>query len=447
MPSKDTADLAIAARWIIPVEPAGTVLTDHALLVRDGRVDGIIPAAALPASGIAEVLERPEHALMPGLVNAHGHAAMTLLRTATGGQGVDAWLRETIWPLEAQLVDADFVADGTELAIAEMLLGGMTCHADMYYYPEVAARVTAASGMRGIIGLPVLDAASSWAGGTDEYFERGLALHDQYRDDLLVGTAFALHSPAATADATLARLRMLADQLQAIVMIHLLESPTERERVARRHGVGPLERLERAGLVNDLLLAVHGVQANASEIGRLAGAGASMVHCPASNLKLANGIAPVVEMRRAGLNVALGTDGASSNDALDLLGEARLAALLAAGGTGDAAALGAHDVLEMATLGGARALGLGESTGSLVGGKWADVACVRLSGPVVEPIHDVAAAIVHAAGRRAVTDVWVAGRQLVREGRLTRIDPACLLQRVRAWHPRVLAARARIAGQ
>jgi 5-methylthioadenosine/S-adenosylhomocysteine deaminase len=328
-----------------------------------------------------------------------------------------------------------------------MLLGGITCFADMYYYPDAAARVAAQAGMRVAIGMPVLEQPGAWAENVDEYLRRGLELRDQYRDDPLVTTTFVLHSPYTTGDATLLRVRTLADQLQAPVMTHLLESPGDRDRERRKHGRGPLERLAAAGLVNDLLIAVHCVQADAAELERLAEGGATIVHCPTSNLRLASGIAPVARMRQLEIRVALGTDGAASNDSLDLLAEARLAALLAAVTSGDANVIPPGDALAMATLDGARALGLGEQAGSIAPGKWADLACLKLSGPCVEPCNDVVTAIVHSAGRAAVTDTWVAGRHLVADGRLTRIDQRLLGERTRRWAPRVLAAAAAIAGQ
>jgi 5-methylthioadenosine/S-adenosylhomocysteine deaminase len=447
VPQCSPADLAIKARWILPVEPAGEVLEEHVVLVRGGRIDSLLPSSRLQPDDARRVVERPEHVLIPGLVNAHTHAAMSLLRNLSAGLGLDDWLRKLIWPLEARLVDEQFVADGTELAIAEMLLGGVTCFADMYYFPEVAARTAAAAGIRAAVGLPMIEQPTVWAQDFDEYLARSLELSDQYRADPLIDTLFCLHSPSATSDTSLSRVRTLADQLQTPVMIHLLESPAERDRVRRRHGSGPLERLAAAGLVNDLLVAVHCTQANAHEIETLAGSGAAVVHCPGSNLRLGSGIAPLSQMRSAGLNVALGTDGAASNDALDVLGEARLAALLAGGVSGDAGTLDSHAALEMATLAGARALGLADRTGSLVAGKWADIACLRLSGPQAEPHHDVAATVIHAAGRMAVTDTWVAGRALVTDGRLVRTDLGRTVQCARHWAPRVLAARDLIAGQ
>lgn len=447
MPQQPPADLAIKARWILPVEPAGEVLDEHAVVIRNGRIESLLPSNRLTPGDALQVLERPEHVLIPGLVNAHTHAAMSLLRNLSGGLGLDDWLRKLIWPLEAQLVDEQFVADGTELAIAEMLLGGVTCFADMYYFPEVAARAAATTGIRAAIGLPMIEQASAWAQDFDEYLSRSLELSDQYRADPLIDTLFCLHSPSATSSSSLERVRTLADQLQIPVMIHLLESPAERERVRRKHGSDPVERLAAAGLVNDLLIAVHCVQANAHEIEALAQAGSSIVHCPASNLRLGSGIAPLAAMRAAGLNVALGTDGAASNDALDVLGEARLAALLSRGVTGDAATLNAHEALEMATLAGARTLGLADRTGSLVAGKWADIACLSLCGPQAMPHHDLAAAVIHAAGRAAVTDTWVAGRALVTDGRLVRMNVGQTIERARRWAPKVLAARDLIAGQ
>jgi len=447
VPERETPDLAISARWILPVEPAGTVLEKHSILVRGGRIEAIVPADRLPPMDPARIVERPRHVLLPGLINAHTHAAMSLLRATTPGPDLDAWLRESIWPLEARLVDPDFIADGTELAMAEMLLAGITCFADMYFHPDVSARVARGVGMRAMIGVPVLEQVTRWTSGLEDSLSRCLELHDRYRSDPLVGTFFALHSPSLTTDATLAHVRTLADQLQSPVMIHLLEAASERPRAVRRHGRGPLERLDAAGLVNDLLLAVHCVHASAAEIERLAHAGASAIHCPASNLRLGSGIAPLSDMRQAGLNVALGTDGAASNDSLDILAEARLAALLACGTTGNGHAVSAHEALEMATLSGARALGLADVTGSLVPGKWADVACIALHGPAIDPVADVAQAVIHAAGRAAVSDVWVAGRSVVRDRRLVHIDTEDLLARCRRQGAKVVAALPADTGQ
>ncbi len=438
MSQPTAADTVVHARYVLPMEPPGTVLEHHSVVVHAGRVLGVLPTGdARRLHAAVETVERSHHALLPGFVNAHTHAAMNLLRGATGGQKLDDWLRRTIWPAEARLVDEEFVRIGATLAIAEMLLSGITCFGDMYYLPEVTARAAAAAGMRARVGLPVVEGETAWGSGIDEHLARGLALHDELLEEPLVGTLFALHSPSLTQDATLARVRTLADQLQIPAMIHLLESPAERSREQRRHGTGPFERLERAGLVNDLLIAVHCVHASAAEIERLARAGAAVVHCPASNLKLGNGIAPLPQMLLAGLTIGLGTDGAASNDALDMLGECRLAALLAAGVSGEPGLLPPHRALALATLGGARALGLAEQTGSIAQGKWADLACIDLDGPCVEPVHDVAAAIVHAGGRASVTDTWVAGRRLVADGRLLRMDVDALLAEARSFAPRV----------
>ncbi len=446
MPSSTPRDLLIHARWVVPIEPRGAVLEDHSIVVQAGRIEAILPreqASAIPAR---QVLERPAHAVLPGFVNAHAHAAMTLLRGAAAGRPLEPWLRQVVWPLESRLVDADFVRDGTEQAIAEMLLGGTTCFADMYFFPEVVAQLASDLGMRAAVAVPVLDVPTVWAATIDEYLDKGLRLADEYRGHPLVHTFFALHSPALSTDATLARVRTLADQLDAPVMIHLLESADDAARERSRHGIDPVDRLERAGLVNNLLVAVHCVHLDEAGIGRFADVGANVVHCPTSNLKLASGIAPVAAMRAAGLNVALGSDGSASNDRLDMLSEARLAALLAAGATGDAAAVGAADALEMATLAGARAMGLDAGIGSLVPGKWADLCCVDLGKVSVQPVIDVFESLLHSASRADVSDVWVAGRQLVEDGTLLRIDTASLRARTNRWQSRVLAARNSLPG-
>lgn len=445
MTTAEAVDVLIHARWVVPVDRRGVVLEHHSVAIRGGRIEALLPRGEANSIAAREVLERPEHVLLPGLVNAHTHAAMTILRGTASGKPLDPWLREQIWPLEARLVDADYVRDGTDLAIAEMLLGGTTCYTDMYFFPEVSAQCAATAGMRALVSMPVLDTPTAWASTIDEHLDKGLRLRDEYRGHPLVGTIFALHSPALASDATLDRVRTLADQLGAPVMIHLLESATERPREYARHGIDPVDRLARAGLVNDLLIAVHCVDLSAQEMQAFAAAGTSVVHCPTSNLRLAGGIAPLAAMRAAGVNVALGTDGAASSDRLDILGEARLAALLAAGTTGDAGALCAAEAIEMATLAGARAVGLEDSIGTVTPGKAADLCCVDLGRLALRPVADVLECLLHAASRTDVSDTWVAGRQLVADGSLARMDADSLRSRADLWQQRVQLARATVS--
>lgn len=432
-------DTLLSARWIVPVEPEG-VLENHALAIRDGRILELLPAAqASTRYQTATTLELPSHALLPGLVNAHTHAAMTLLRGLADDLALMQWLNEHIWPAETRWVSADFVYDGTRLAMAEMLRGGITCFNDMYFFPEVVARAARACGMRACVGLIVIDFPSAWAASADEYLDKGLALHDELRHEPLLTTAFAPHAPYTVGLVSLERIRVLAEQLDRPVHMHVHETAAEIEQSLVRHGRRPLALLDELGLVSPRLAAVHMTQLEEAEIERLAAAGVSVLHCPESNLKLASGFCPSARLDAAGVNVALGTDGAASNNDLDMFGELRLAALLAKGVAGDATALPAQRALRMATLNGARALGLEDTIGSLAPGKWADLVAVDLGTLEAQPVYHPISQLVYASGRQQVTDVWVAGRRLLENRVLTTLNEQEIVARARAWRGKIAA--------
>ncbi len=431
------ADLLIEARWIVPVEPSRQVLEDHAVALRGARIQALGPVEAMRARfPQARRLRLERHALLPGLVNAHTHLAMNLLRGYADDLPLQSWLTERIWPAETRWVSEEFVRDGTRLALTESLRGGVTCVNDMYFYPEVTGQVARQAGMRAVLGLIVLDFPTAYASGPEEYLAKAVAVHDAFRDDPLVGTAFAPHAPYTVSDRALERIATYQAELDIPIHMHVNETAAEVREHLQRHGERPLERLDRLGLLGPQFIAVHMVVAEAADRERLAARSAHVVHCPESNLKLGSGLCPVAEILGAGINVAIGTDGAASNNDLDLLGETRTAALLAKGLAG-ARALPAARALEMATLGGARALGLAEETGSLVPGKSADLIAVDLETPETLPCYDVLGQLVYAVSRRQVSDVWVAGRRLLEDRRLTTIDLDDTLERAVWWQQRI----------
>ena len=430
------------ARWIVPVEPEGRVLEHHAIAVRDGRILAILPRDEARTRFTAETcLDFETHVFIPGLINAHTHASMTLLRGLADDLPLMAWLQEHIWPTETRWVDPDFVRAGTRLAIAEMLRGGTTCFNDMYFFPQATAAAARECGIRACVGLIALDFPTTYARNLDDYLDKGLALHEALKGDARVRVAFAPHAPYTVSGAALERIGRLAADLDIPIHIHVHETAAEVARFQAEHGCRPLERLERLGLLSPRLLAVHMTQLEPAEIERLAEAGTHVVHCPESNLKLASGFCPVARLDAAGVNVAIGTDGAASNNDLDLFGELRTAALLGKGVAGDATALPAARVLRMATLDGARALGLADQTGSLEPGKAADIVAIDLGQPETEPVYHPISQLVYAAGRQHVTDVWVAGRRLLAERRLTALDLADTLREARDWRERIAAQR------
>ena len=433
-----SVDTVVEGRWVIPVEPEGVVLEHHAVIVDGGRIEAILPHAEARSSYTAnQTVELREHVLLPGLVNAHTHAGMTLMRGFADDLPLMRWLEEHVWPVERRWVGDEFVRDGTMLAVAEMLRGGTTCFNDMYFYPADAGRTAAAAGMRCVVGMIVLDFPTVWASGADEYLARATEVHDEFRSHPLVDTAFAPHAPYTVSDQPLERIRILADELDVSVHIHLHETPGEVESAVAGQGTRPFARLDGLGLVSPRLVAVHMTELEKGEIDRLAECGAHVVHCPESNLKLASGFCPVAELLAAGVNVALGTDGAASNNDLDMIQEMRTASLVAKAVARDATAVPAHRAISMATIAGARALGKEDEIGSLVPGKAADLVAVDLGAVETQPVYDAASQVAFSASRRQVSDVWVAGRALLRDGVLLTVDEDRVLARARHWRKRI----------
>ena len=431
------ADLRIDAGWIVPIEPAGA-LRDHALIIAAGRIAAIMPFDdADRAFDARERLVLRDHVLMPGLVNAHTHAAMSLFRGLADDVPLNVWLEQQIWPRERQFVSPDFVYDGARLAAAEMLRGGVTCCNDMYFFPDASARAFVELGMRAMLGLPILDFPTAYAADADGYLQAGLAIRDAWKHEPCLVFSLAPHAPYTVSDATWTKIVVFARQLDLAIQTHLAETAQESAASVERHGLAPLARLHALGATGPGFIAIHGVHLAADDIALLATHGGHVVHCPVSNMKLGAGIAPVAALLAGGVNVALGTDGAASNNRLDLLAELRIAALLAKVATGDPSVLPARQALEVATLAGARALGLDREIGSLVAGKQADVIAIDLSALDVSPCYDPVSHLVHAVGRDAVTDVWVAGRRVVSSRALTTADEGAITARARAWQERL----------
>ena len=433
-------DLLIEARWVVPVEPHAVVLENHAVAIDGERIVALLPIDEARATyAPRERVELGEHALIPGLVNSHTHNPMTLLRGLADDLPLMVWLQQHIWPAEARVIGPEFVRDGVELAVAEMLRGGTTCANENYFFPDVIGATYRKLGFRAVVGLPVIQFPTAWANSQDEYFARAGEVHDSFRGDPLVSTAFAPHAPYTVSDESFERIRLQSDQLDIPVHLHLHETAHEIEEEKKKSGLRPFQRLQRLGLVNDRLIAVHMTQVTEGEIAACASAGVSVVHCPESNLKLASGFCPAEQFRRAGANLAIGTDGCASNNDLDMFGEMRTAAQLAKAVAQDAAAFDAAFALRAATLNGARAIGLEARIGSIEPGKQADLAAVRLSDLETQPLFHVASQLVYACSRQQVTDVWIAGHRKLAARELIDMDTAAILARARAWRERIAA--------
>ena len=435
----EAVDLVIRARWVVPVEPAGLVLDHHAVAVRDGRIVAVLPQAQVNERFRATTtVDLSRHLLMPGMVNLHAHAAMNLMRGIADDLPLMRWLQEAIWPTEARHVSAAFVRDGTRLAAAEMLRGGITTCNDMYFHPEAAAEAFAEMGMRAVVGLIMLEFPTPFASDVDDYLRKGLAARDQWQGHPLIGFSIAPHAPYTVSDASFGRALSIADELALPIHLHIHETSREIEDSLALHGVRPLTRLARLGVLGENLIGVHAVHLDDADLELLTRHDCSVAHCPTSNMKLASGIAPVPRLLGAGLRVGLGTDGAASNNRLDLIHEMRHAALLAKVGSMDASALPAHAALRMATLHGARALGLGERIGSLETGKFADLCAVDLGALDCQPCFDPVSHLVYVAGREHVSHVWVSGETRVDKGiRLLHINDSELLRLASVWQTKV----------
>ncbi len=430
-------DLLVSARWVIPIEPDGC-LEQHCVAIDQGRILDVLPASvAVTRYRARQSVDLPTHALIPGLVNAHTHAAMGLFRGLADDLPLKDWLQHHIWPAEGRWVSSQFVRDGVELAMAEMLRSGTTCFNDMYFFPEECAQVVRKAGIRACIGMIIIDFPTVYADSPSAYLDKGLRLHDELRDSRLITTAFAPHAPYSVSDEPLTRIRILNNELNLPIHMHIHETAHEIEEALVGTGRRPIARLQDLDLLGPNLVAVHMTQLLPAEIDLLARTGVNVVHCPESNLKLASGFCPVDALLDAGINVALGTDGAASNNNVDMLEEMRVAALLAKAVSQDATAVPAHTALRMATLNGARALGLDTLIGSVTAGKQADLAAIDLAHAASQPVYDPLSHVVYAAGRGQVTDVWVAGRQLLRAGHLTTLDEPAILQRAHAWGDRI----------
>lgn len=431
------AETLISARWVIPVS-SSAILEHHSVAIENGLIKAVLPTnEAKTLFPEAQQIDCRDHALLPGLINSHTHAAMNLLRGIADDRPLKPWLEEHIWPAEQRWLSERFVHDGTMHAIAEMLRAGTTTFNDMYLFPDVAAHCALQTGIRAGIGLIVMDFPTPWAKDANEYLTKGLALRDEIKGNALIHLTLAPHAPYTVSDEPLSRLAALANELELPVHMHVHETLHEVEESLKLHGVRPLERLDRLGLVTPTLQAVHMTSLNSSDLALMASAGASVVHCPESNAKLASGHCPVAKLQQMKIPTALGTDGAASNNDLDMFGEMRSAALLAKSHAQDAATLDAFSVLEMATLNGAKSLGISDITGSIEPGKSADLIAVNLNTVESQPVYDPVSTLVYATSSHQVEHVWVAGRLLLHNRKLTTINEANIRQKAVEWREKI----------
>ena len=433
-------DLIISPEWIIPVKPAKQVLENCSVVINDGVITALLPTTeALRNYQPKQQLALPGQVLMPGLVNAHGHAAMSLFRGLADDLKLQQWLEQHIWPAEARWVSDTFVHDGSELAMAEMIRSGTTCFSDMYFFPDQTAEAASKAGLRAQLPFPVIEFATAWARNADEYLHKGLELRDSYKDHPRIDIAFGPHAIYTVATPVLEKIAMWSQELDTCVQIHLHETQREVEQSIAETGSRPVQRLKDIGFLSPLTQCVHMTQIDDSDIAALMEHNAHVIHCPSSNMKLASGFCPTDKLLNKGINVALGTDGAASNNGLSLFSEMRLASLLGKAVAADAEAIDAHQALAMATINGARALGLADKIGTVEAGKAADLIAVDLSALEKQPLYNPASQLVYTEQSAQVTHAWVAGKALLANRELQTLNDQEISTKAGQWQQKISA--------
>lgn len=431
-------DLVIEARWICPVIPTNTLLEQQSIVIQSGKIVDICSFDMANEHYLArETVKLADHILIPGLINLHTHTAMSLMRGIADDLPLMTWLNEHIWPAEQAVLSEQYVHDASLLACAEMLSGGVTCFNDMYFYPQATADAATQAGMRANLGLVVLEFPTVYATDAADYLQKGFDAHDGWRGNALISASIAPHAPYTVSNQTFETVLTYAEQLGLGIHTHLHETRDEVAQSQAQYGIRPLQRLAQLGILGPNLLAAHCVHMLDSEVDMLVEYGCHIAHCPSSNLKLASGIAPISKFLSKGINVGLGTDGAASNNKLDMFAEMRLGAMLAKGITEDATVLPAHQVLEMATINAAKAIGLEDKIGSIEIGKLADLTAVKLSEPIINPCYDPVSHLIYSCGREHVSHTWVAGELRYSNGLYANIEPLELNEIISTWQSKL----------
>jgi 5-methylthioadenosine/S-adenosylhomocysteine deaminase len=434
-------DTIISARYVIPVIPENTILENHSVAMKDGLILDLFPTAQLAQKGYQATVQHNlgEHILIPGLVNCHGHAAMSLLRGYADDLALMDWLNNHIWPAEAKWVSEEFVYDGSLIAIAEMIKTGTTTYSDMYFFPDQSGRAALQAGVRAQLSFPIFEFPSKWGQNAQDYIHKGLQVRDTFKTSAMVNVVFGPHAPYTVSDATFEKVAMLAEETDAAIQVHLHETQFEIDSSIQEHGLRPIARLSKLGILTPRTQCVHMTALNDDDIEIIKATGSHVIHCPESNMKLASGFCPVDKLMKAGINVALGTDSAASNDDLDLLGELKTAALLGKVVAGDPTALGGHLALRMATINGARALGMDDRIGSIEINKCADLCAVSIAELNARPLYSPVSSLIYTNSGARVKYVWVDGKQLLNNGELTTLHEGELREKASIWNARIKA--------
>lgn len=438
MQRKQKTDYIVHAEYILPVDSKFTVIKDGAIAVNNGKIEAIGNYEDITSGFNSDkVIGGKNRVVIPGLVNTHTHAAMVYFRGLADDLPLKEWLENHIWPAEAKWLSPEFVSDAVELACLEMLKAGITAYNDMYFFGDSAGISTKKMGMRAVIGVGILDFPTAAAKTTEEYFEKAEAFIRNWKDDNLITPCIAPHALYTCGTETLKRTRRLADKHYVPIHTHLSETEWEIGEIKSRFGMLPVKYLDSIGFLDKKVLAAHCVWLEDEEIEILASRGVGVSHCVESNLKLASGIAPVPKMLKAGIKVTLGTDGAASNNDIDILSEMSTAAKLHKAASKDPTVLDSRTALLMATRWGAEAIGLGDITGSLEKDKAADLVVINLDKPHLTPIYDIYSHIVYSAKASDVETVMVDGNVIVENSRLKNSNESEIIQKAKEWGKRI----------
>ncbi len=432
-------DTLLLPRWVIPVEPHNVFHENYALAVHEGRIVDLLPHdKAKELYHAMQIINLPNHVILPGFINAHAHSPMTLLRGLADDLALMDWLNHHIWPVEKKYLSEQFVQDGTELAFVEMVRCGTIGFNEHYFFNETIAEASLKAGLRSRVGLLLLEAADLVGRSNLDYINsKGIEFIEQYKSNSLVQPALAPHAPYTVGDAGFLRANEISQQYQIPVHVHVQETAFEVHSETEKYGKRPLKRMYDLGLLSPLFQAVHMTQVNEEDLALLVETGAHIIHCPESNLKLASGFCPVQKLIDNQVNVALGTDGSASNNDLDMIGEMRTAALIGKVVAQKDTAVSAADALRMATLNGAKAMHWDKEVGSLECGKSADMIAIDLSDANTQPVYNPISQVVYAAHQHQVTDVWVQGRPLMRNRELTTLDEKAILEKTQIWREKI----------
>ncbi len=433
-PNKKNASIIISASWIFTSNLEGQLLSDYSIVIENDKIIDLVPQDKVFDEYEAnDTYQLTDHILIPGLINTHTHVAMSLFKGFADDLSLQDWLNDYIWPAEKEFINSSFVKDGSILALSEMIKSGVTTFNDMYFFPDATAEAVKELGVRSNIGLVVLDFPTNYATDPEDYLLKGFEFRDKWRNEELITTSIAPHAPYSVSDEAFTLINTYSEELSINIHTHLHETQWEIEDSIEKYGITPVQRLNNLGIIGPSLMAVHCVHLNDQDIATLAKNKVSIVHNPSSNMKLGSGIADIAKMLKQNLNISLGTDSSASNNRLDIMEEMRLAALLIKGSTKSPESFSANEAIKMATINGAKALGLESIIGSIEKNKKADLVAIDLNSIENQPIYNPLTTLVYSSSRSDVSYVWIDGEIKLKDKKLVKIDEERIIQLAKKW--------------